>query len=95
MTATSGTRRRLAGSGAAALVLLAVTTAGAAADHQHARVNVGFVVTSAILGAAFGAVGALLVGVRPGNRLGPLLLCRDGPVISYEAAMPLLAIREL
>ena len=28
-------------------------------------------------------------------QLGPLLLCRDGPVISYEAAMPLLAIREL
>jgi NAD(P)H-flavin reductase len=28
-------------------------------------------------------------------QLGPLLLCRDGPVISYEAARPLLAIREL
>jgi anaerobic sulfite reductase subunit B len=28
-------------------------------------------------------------------QLGPLLLCRDGPVISYEAALPLLAIREL
>jgi anaerobic sulfite reductase subunit B len=28
-------------------------------------------------------------------QLGPLLLCRDGPVISYEAAMPLLATREL
>jgi len=28
-------------------------------------------------------------------QLGPLLLCRDGPVVSYEAAMPLLAIREL
>ncbi len=28
-------------------------------------------------------------------QLGPLLLCRDGPVIGYEAAMPLLAIREL
>ena len=28
-------------------------------------------------------------------QLGPLLLCRDGPVISYEAAIPLLAIREL
>ena len=28
-------------------------------------------------------------------QLGPLLLCRDGPVISYEVAMPLLAIREL
>jgi anaerobic sulfite reductase subunit B len=28
-------------------------------------------------------------------QLGPLLLCRDGPVIGYEAALPLLAIREL
>jgi NAD(P)H-flavin reductase len=28
-------------------------------------------------------------------QLGPLLLCRDGPVVSYEVAMPLLAIREL
>jgi anaerobic sulfite reductase subunit B len=28
-------------------------------------------------------------------QLGPLLLCRDGPVVSYEAAGPLLSIREL
>lgn len=28
-------------------------------------------------------------------QLGPLLLCRDGPVVSYQAAEPLLAIREL
>jgi anaerobic sulfite reductase subunit B len=28
-------------------------------------------------------------------QLGPLLLCRDGPVVSYEAALPLLTIREL
>ena len=28
-------------------------------------------------------------------QLGPLLLCRDGPVVSYPAAAPLLAIREL
>ncbi len=28
-------------------------------------------------------------------QLGPLLLCRDGPVVSYAAAAPLLAIREL
>ena len=28
-------------------------------------------------------------------QLGPLLLCRDGPVIGYEVAMPLIAIREL
>lgn len=28
-------------------------------------------------------------------QLGPLLLCRDGPVVSYQVAAPLLAIREL
>jgi NAD(P)H-flavin reductase len=28
-------------------------------------------------------------------QLGPLLLCRDGPVVSYPAVAPLLAIREL
>jgi anaerobic sulfite reductase subunit B len=28
-------------------------------------------------------------------QLGPLLLCRDGPVISYAAAEPLLKVREL
>ena len=28
-------------------------------------------------------------------QLGPLLLCRDGPVVSYAAAAPLLTIREL
>lgn len=28
-------------------------------------------------------------------QLGPLLLCRDGPVVSYEVAEPLLRIKEL
>jgi anaerobic sulfite reductase subunit B len=28
-------------------------------------------------------------------QLGPLLLCRDGPVVSYEQAAPLLSVREL
>ncbi|MFR9757108.1 FAD/NAD(P)-binding protein [Streptomyces sp. TR06-5] len=28
-------------------------------------------------------------------QLGPLLLCRDGPVVSYDRAEPLLAVREL
>jgi NAD(P)H-flavin reductase len=28
-------------------------------------------------------------------QLGPLLLCRDGPVVSYAAAEPLLAVKEL
>ncbi len=28
-------------------------------------------------------------------QLGPLLLCRDGPVVAYDAAEPLLAVKEL
>jgi NAD(P)H-flavin reductase len=28
-------------------------------------------------------------------QLGPLLLCRDGPVVSYAVAEPLMTIREL
>jgi NAD(P)H-flavin reductase len=28
-------------------------------------------------------------------QLGPLLLCRDGPVVGYDAAEPLLAVKEL
>ncbi len=28
-------------------------------------------------------------------QLGPLLVCRDGPVVSYAEAAPLLAIKEL
>ena len=28
-------------------------------------------------------------------QLGPLLLCRDGPVVNYQMAEPLLATREL
>ena len=28
-------------------------------------------------------------------QLGPLLLCRDGPVITYQRAAPLLAVKEL
>ncbi|MFF5264714.1 hypothetical protein ACFY4C_37820 [Actinomadura viridis] len=28
-------------------------------------------------------------------QLGPLLLCRDGPVVAYETAAPLMAVKEL
>jgi len=28
-------------------------------------------------------------------QLGPLLLCRDGPVVGYDIAAPLLAVKEL
>jgi NAD(P)H-flavin reductase len=35
------------------------------------------------------------IGLCGHCQLGPLLVCRDGPVIDYEQARPLLAIREL
>ena len=35
------------------------------------------------------------IGLCGHCQLGPLLLCRDGPVVSYTLAGPLLTIREL
>jgi NAD(P)H-flavin reductase len=35
------------------------------------------------------------VGLCGHCQLGPLLLCRDGPVLSWAQAEPLLAVREL
>ena len=35
------------------------------------------------------------IGLCGHCQLGPLLVCRDGPVVSYEVARPLLATREL
>jgi NAD(P)H-flavin reductase len=35
------------------------------------------------------------VGLCGHCQLGPLLLCRDGPVIGYDRAAPLLAVKEL
>lgn len=35
------------------------------------------------------------VGLCGHCQLGPLLVCRDGPVVDYERARPLLAVREL
>ena len=35
------------------------------------------------------------VGLCGHCQLGPLLVCRDGPVIDYELAQQLLAVREL
>ena len=35
------------------------------------------------------------VGLCGHCQLGPLLVCRDGPVVDYESAAPLLAVREL
>jgi anaerobic sulfite reductase subunit B len=35
------------------------------------------------------------VGLCGHCQLGPLLLCRDGPVVGYDRAAPLLAVKEL
>ncbi len=35
------------------------------------------------------------VGLCGHCQLGPLLICRDGPIVDYETAQPLLAVREL
>ena len=35
------------------------------------------------------------IGLCGHCQLGPLLLCRDGPVVSWSQAEPLLAVREL
>jgi NAD(P)H-flavin reductase len=35
------------------------------------------------------------VGLCGHCQLGPLLVCRDGPVVDYSVAAPLLAVREL
>ena len=35
------------------------------------------------------------IGLCGHCQLGPLLLCRDGPVVGYALAEPLLAAREL
>ncbi len=35
------------------------------------------------------------VGLCGHCQLGPLLVCRDGPVVTYDVAAPLLSVREL
>ena len=35
------------------------------------------------------------IGLCGHCQLGPMLLCRDGPVVGYALAEPLLAVREL
>ena len=35
------------------------------------------------------------IGLCGHCQLGPLLVCRDGPVVPYPVAAPLLAVREL
>jgi signal transduction histidine kinase len=62
--------------------MLAAIGAGAVVEHTGAEVNVGFAVVSLVLGAAFGATGALLFAVRPGNRLGPVLLAAGTAMVA-------------
>ncbi len=79
-------RRRAAATGGIALALLALACAVALLGHvDEPRVNVGFGLTSLALGAALGAVGCLLLGIRRGNVLGPLLTLAGGGLVAEFA----------
>ena len=68
------TRTRLAAVGALLTLVVAVVTAIAVAGHQgDPRVEVPFVLVSVLGGAGLALTGMLLVGLRPGHRLGPVL----------------------
>lgn len=75
-------RQRTAATAAAGLSLIALAAAIAALGHlDQPGVKVGFALTSLALGVALGGVGWLLLGVRPGNVLGPLLAVAGGSLI--------------
>ncbi|WP_131803517.1 MULTISPECIES: sensor histidine kinase [Pseudofrankia] len=80
-----------------AAIVTATAAAAAAAVVPHRvdpGVNEGFIVVSLLLGMALGLVGALLVGVRPANRLGPLLYV-VGAAVVFEFALREYAYRGL
>ncbi|WP_432498040.1 ATP-binding protein [Kineococcus gypseus] len=72
------TRRRSALLVACAVVLVAVAGATASAG---TRGDLGFVLASLAVGVSFALVGSLLVGLRPGNRLGPVLLVAGSALV--------------
>ena len=68
------TRTRLAAAGALLLLLVALATAIAVVGHQgDPRVEVPFVLFSILGGTGLALTGMLLLGLRPGHRLGPVL----------------------
>jgi hypothetical protein len=74
-------RRRLAVL-AACLVAVAAIGAAVALVSGGAGVSVRFGLASLTAGAAFAAVGALLIGLRPGNRIGSLLFVAGAALVA-------------
>ncbi|MEV4512540.1 histidine kinase [Dactylosporangium sp. NPDC049525] len=77
------TRRRLVVAGYTLLALIGLTAAVSLLDHGAAgtEVKVAFWLQSVLAGLAFAFVGALLVALRPGNLLGPVLLTGGGALV--------------
>jgi hypothetical protein len=85
------TRRQWASAAGAALLATVALVAGISSltHGLDAPVDVSFVLVTLVIGAALGAVGALLVAERGSNPLGPLLL------VSGSALVLEMALREL
>ena len=66
----------------------------AALEHGDAAVNLPFILVSLLTGAAFAAVGAILLPVRPANGLG-LLLYTTGTALVLEFSLREFAFRGL
>ncbi|MDG6106093.1 two-component sensor histidine kinase [Dactylosporangium aurantiacum] len=77
------TRRRAVVTGYTLLALVGLTAVVSLLDHGAAGrgVGVGFWLQSVLAGLAFAFVGALLVALRPGNLLGPVLLTGGGALV--------------
>ena len=76
------TRLPLAVVAGAATPAVALAVAVAVLEHRtDPRVHVSFALVSLLTGAVFAGVGALLMGVRPGNALGPVLSVAAAAVV--------------
>jgi signal transduction histidine kinase len=88
-------RSRAAAGGAAVLATIAVGTAVAASGVAGAPgPSLAFVLVSLFTGLMFGLAGALLIALRPGNALGPLLAVA-GTALTLEFALREYAYRGL
>ena len=79
---TTGTRRILAASAGAVVSAVSLGAVAAVLGHRaDAAVNVPFVLASLLAGLAFAAAGALLLGRRPCNALGPVLFLAGASLV--------------